>query len=188
VKVWSNSVNTRTLLDRNGQGAVPVSEARFQWRDGKLYFFFYAGDLDLEIRNKKHDGPVWKDDSVALTFFWTDGTKRIIQISPTGVVADGTCPDDAAGLEDDRCDLQWESGVRVGTDYDGTINKLGDWDEEWAVEAAIPFKSIVPANGSASPGTQIAFSVSRCEVAHDGPRACGIWGTNERPGTLVLEP
>jgi hypothetical protein len=188
VKVWGNAVNTRTFLDREGQGAVPISEARFLWGDGKLYFFFYAGDLDLEIRNKKHDGPVWNDDSVALTFFLSEGTKRMIQISPTGVVADGTCPTEAAGLDDDRCDLKWESGVRVGTDYDGTINKLGDWDEEWAVEAVVPLKSIVASNDQTSPGSEIRFAVSRCEVAYDGRRACGMWGTSELPGKLVLEP
>jgi hypothetical protein len=187
VKVWGGAVNTHTLLDAAGKGAVPVSEARFLWTDGQLYFFFYAGDLDLEIRNKKHDGPVWNDDSVVLTFFGTDDKKRVIQVSPTGIVADGLCPKDASSLEDGRCDLKWESHVRVGTDYDGTINKLGDFDEEWAVEAAVPFRSIGLEKGAA-PGTKIAFSVSRCEMAYDGRRACGIWGTNERPAEMVLEP
>ena len=83
VQIWANAVNTHTLLDANGRGAVPVNEARFLWGDGRLYVFFYAGDLDLQARTTKHDGPVWDDDSVAFTFGDPDGPKRI-EILPYG--------------------------------------------------------------------------------------------------------
>jgi hypothetical protein len=185
VATWGSAANTHTLLDREGRGAVPVSEARFLWGDGQLYLFFYAGDLDLQLHTEKHDGPVWKDDSVALTFFSANGTKRVIQISPKGAVADGVCPDDASDLGDPRCDPKWESGVRVGGDYDGTINKVGDFDEEWAVEAAVPLASL--SLGNAGVGTRIRVRVSRCEVAQDGVRACGSWGDARNGGTLVLD-
>jgi hypothetical protein len=132
------------------------------------------------VRTTKHDGAVWKDDSVALTFSSADGTKRVIQISPKGVIADGACPVDASDLGDARCDLRWESGVRVAADYDGTINKVGDFDEEWAVEAAVPLAPL--SLGGEGPGTRIPFRVSRCEIAYDGVRACGSWG-----GTLVFD-
>jgi hypothetical protein len=165
---------------------VPASEARFLWGAGQLYVRFYSGDLDLQVRATTHDGPVWKDDSVMLTFFSSDQKKRVIQISPTGVVADGICPNDAADLGDSRCDLGWESGTRVAADYDGTINKLGDFDEEWSVEASVPLKSIAASN--AGPGTRIPFAVTHCELAYNGPRGeCGSWGTFGDPGTLVLE-
>jgi hypothetical protein len=186
VKVWQDAVNTRTLLDRDGRGAVPASEARFLWSEGQLYVRFYAGDLDLQVRAASHDGPVWKDDSVVLAFFAADQTKRVIQISPTGVVADGMCPKDALDLGDARCDRGWESGVRVATDYDGTINKLGDFDEEWCVEAAVPLKAI--GRSGAGAGTRIPFAVTHCEMAYSGPRACGSWGGFGEPGTLVLDP
>jgi len=184
VHVWGGAVNTGTLLDKAGLGAVPVSEARFLWADGALYLFFYAGDLDLNAHVTKHDGPVWNDDSVALTFAAQDGTKRIIQISVTGVVADGVCPGDAAGLADPRCDLHWESGVHVGTDADGTLNHVGDRDEEWAVEAALPLAALgVPATA----GARIPFALGRCEIAYDGRRACGAWGDLPPGGVLVLQ-
>jgi hypothetical protein len=147
--------------------------------------FFYAGDLDLQVHTTKHDGAVWKDDSVALTFFSSDGTKRVIQISPKGVVADGACPDDANDLGDPRCDLKWESGVRVAADYDGTVNKVGDFDEEWVVEAAVPLASL--SLGNAGSITRVSVSVSRCEVAYDGARACGSWGGARDAGLLVFE-
>jgi hypothetical protein len=185
VAIWGSAANTHTLLDHDGRGAVPVSEARFLWGDGQLYVFFYAGDLDLQARTTKHDGPVWKDDSVVLTFFSSDGRKRIIQMSPKGVVADGACPGDASDLGDSRCDLKWESGARVAVDSDGTFNKVNDFDEEWAIEAAVPLASL--SLGKSGPGTRVPIRVSRCEVAYDGVHACGAWGDAREGGTLVFE-
>ncbi len=186
VKVWAPSVNTGTLLDERGHGAVPVSEARLLWGDGRLYLFFYAADVDLQIKTTQHDGPVWKDDCVVLEFPSLDARKFVIDVSPTGVVADAICPQDAADPGDARCDLRWESGVRVGADYDGTINTLGDFDEEWAVEIALPLAAIAvpPPFG----GAQIPFSVTRCEIAHEGKRACGSWGRARELGMLLLVP
>jgi hypothetical protein len=187
VNVWAPAVNTHTLLDEHGHGAVPVSEARFLWGGGGLYVFFYAADVDLQVKATQHDGPVWKDDGAVLEFPSAGDRKFVIDVSPTGVVADAICPLDAADVGDARCDLHWESGVRVGTDYDGTINTLGDFDEEWAVEMAVPLASIAVRPPFA--GAQIPFSLFRCEVAHDGKRACGSWGRQPgQPGTLVLAP
>src|SRR5262249_19693754 len=66
IGTWRSAANTHTLLDADGRGAVPVSEARFLWGQGQLYFRFYAGDLDLQAKAKAHDGEVWKDDAFSL--------------------------------------------------------------------------------------------------------------------------
>lgn len=179
IEVWDGAPSTGTLLDRQGLGAVPVSEARFLWGDGSLCMFFYAGDLNLEAHVDRHDGPIWKDDSVELAFGGAGDDKRIVRVSVTGVVADGLCPSDAADLSDPRCDLRWESGTRAATDSDGTLNRVDNRDEEWAVEAVVPLASL--GSGPWVPGAHIPLRLSRCEVAHDGPRACGAWD-----GTLVL--
>jgi hypothetical protein len=191
VATWGGSVNTHTLLDSSGRGAVPVSEARFLWGQGKLYVFFYAGDLDIQVRTVKHDGALWNDDSVTFAFFPpappdASATKWMIAATPTGIVSDGVCPQDAVDLSDPRCDLRWESGAIVGTDFDGTLNKIGDFDEEWAVELAVPLESlgVTPAS---PPPIPLAATIRRCEMAHDGPRACGLWGDATRPGELILE-
>ncbi len=183
---WEGAVLTHTWLDDQDRGAVPVTEARVLWyaqAPGELYIRVYAGDLDLEVHTQRHDGPVWNDDSVALAFgpFGAGEPRRhIIQITPTGVVADGLCPDDATGLDDTRCDLAWESHARVATDTDGTLNQTGDFDEEWNVEAAIPLAAIAPGAGA---GARIPLTMSRCDVTASGRRACGFWG---RPGVIVL--
>ncbi len=185
VKTWGSSVSTHTLTDEHGNGAVPVSEGRFLWRDGYLYVLFYAGDLDLQIRTTRRDGPVWKDDSFTLSFFEPGEKKRMISISATGVVADGVCPLEAETLGDAGCDLAWTSGVRAAADWDGTINKLGDFDEEWNVQAAIPLRAIAPTSLAA--GARIPVALTRCEIAYDGRRACGAWGSTAKPAELVLD-
>jgi hypothetical protein len=184
VDVWGSAVNTHTLLDDNGKGAVPVSEARFLWGQGQLYVAFYAGDLDLEVRETKHDGPVWKDDSVSLSFFTADDEKRVITVSPTGVLADAICPRDAKNVSDERCDRHWESHAHLGVDYDGTLNKLGDFDEEWNIQLAIPLRSL---GAPAEAGTRVRFAVKRCDMAFDGQRSCGFWGNADSPGELLLQ-
>jgi hypothetical protein len=184
VDVWGSAVNTHTLLDDNGKGAVPVSEARFLWGQGQLYVAFYAGDLDLEVRETKHDGPVWKDDSVSLSFFTADDEKRVITVSPTGVLADAICPRDAKNVSDERCDRHWESHAHFGVDYDGTLNKLGDFDEEWNIQLAIPLRSL---GAPAEAGTRVRFALKRCDMAFDGQRSCGSWGNAETPGELALQ-
>lgn len=184
IDFWGNAVNTHTLLDAAGRGAVPVSEARFLWGNGQLYVAFYAGDLNLEVREKAHDGPLWKDDSVTLSFFTADGKKRLIAASPTGVLADAICPSDAKNWSDARCDPRWESHTRIGVDYDGTLNHLGDFDEEWNIQLAIPLPSL---GAAPSAGTHLLFTLNRCDIAFDGQRACGAWGSNETPAELVLD-
>jgi hypothetical protein len=185
VRVWEHAVNTHTLLDAAGHGAVPVSEARFLWGQGKLYVNFYAGDLDLQIHTRRHDGPTWKDDALSLSFPQTDGSLRIIAVSAVGVVSDGSCPTGAADLGATGCTLAWESHTRAAADYDGTINQIGDRDEEWNLELAIPLGSLGVTH--AEPGTHVAFYLRRCEIAYDGPRQCGRWGTAEMPAELVLQ-
>jgi hypothetical protein len=184
VGFWGSAVNTHTLLDAQGKGAVPVSEARFLWGDGQLYVAFYAGDLDLEVRQKAHDGPLWQDDSVTLSFFTEDQKKRMISASPTGVLADAICPSDAKNWGDSRCDVRWESHARIGVDLDGTLNQLGDFDEEWNIQFAIPLRSL---GAPAAAGTRLSFTLNRCDIAFDGQRACGSWGTDREPGELELQ-
>jgi hypothetical protein len=187
VDVWSAAVNTHTLLDENGRGAVPVSEARFLHDSRNLYVAFYAGDLDLQVHATRRDGPTWKDDSLTLAFYEGDGTAVLVTVSATGVVADGLCPADAQDLGDARCHLSWNSHARVAADYDGTLNRLGDFDEEWNVQLAIPLSEISTSTDAKSE-RRIPFSLRRCEMAHDGPRACGFWGTANHRGELVITP
>jgi hypothetical protein len=144
-----------------------------------LYFLLYAGDLDLEGTVAEHDGPVSQDDSFHIEIGGPDDL-RVLDVSVLGTVADSLC---RAGH---GCDPAWQSRAVVAVDRDGTLNRVGDNDEEWVVEMSVPLDALgLPV---AKAGTRIPFAVRRCEVGNGGPRACGGWGTGAAHGELVLEP
>jgi hypothetical protein len=180
-KVWEGGAgSTLNFKDDAGKGMVPYTEAKVRWGDGKLYFLLYAGDLDLEGSVTEADGPVSKDDSFRMEIGGPDGT-RVIEVSVLGTVADSMCSGGGA-----QCDAAWQSHAAVAVDRDGTLNRLGDNDEEWVVEMAVPFASLALPNPRA--GTRIPFAVHRCDVRRDGPHACGSWGTGPQRGELILDP
>jgi hypothetical protein len=178
-KDWEGEIGkTPNFLDEAGRGIVPYTEARLRWGDDKLYLLLYAGDLDLEGTVTQHDGDLAKDDSFRLEFPGGDRV-RVIDVSVLGTVADRLC---TTSGPDARCDASWESHAEVAVDKDGTMNKVGDNDEEWVVEMAIPFSSLGISHPTA--GTRIPFSVRRCEVGH-GRTPCGEWG-KDPPSELEL--
>lgn len=179
-KVWeADTGNTKNLRDSGGRGMVPYTEAKARWGDGKLYLMLYAGDLDLQGQVRDGDGPVENDDAFHLEL-GAGAEVRTVSVSVLGTVADALCTRAATGR---ACDPRWQSHAVVAVDRDGTLNKVGDNDEEWVVEMALPFAALGITN--AGPGTRLAFSVRRCEVGQAGRHACGSWGV-EPPGELLL--
>jgi hypothetical protein len=172
---------TRNFLDGRRQGMVPFTQAKARWGSGFLYLLLYAGDLDLEGRVKKRDGAIEKDDAFHLEFGSGDDV-RVISVSVLGTLADALCTPSATGR---KCDPSWDSGAHVAVDRDGSLNKIGDNDEEWVVEMAIPLAKLGVKKPAA--GAHIPFSIRRCEVGHDGPHVCGSWGADP-PGELILDP
>src|SRR5260370_31967516 len=187
--VWqSEAGSTGNLKDADDRGMVPYTEVKARWDSRTLYLLLYAGDLDLEGSIKDHDGPVSKDDSFHVEIGKGDRVYAI-EVSVLGTIADGVCvgaSEVPVRLLDSRCALRWESRAIVAVDKDGTLNQLGDNDEERVVEMAIPLETVGLANARA--GTEIPFAVRRCDVQKDGPHACAGWGTSKQRGVLVLNP
>jgi hypothetical protein len=191
-QLWaSDAGSTFNLKDDHGRGMVPYSEVRARWGQGNLYLLLYAGDLDLEGSIQQHDVPLRTDDSFQIALGDPERA-HVIEVSVLGTVADAVCsraseastaPFDLASA---RCDRSWESRAVVAVDKDGTVNQIGDNDEEWVVEMKLPFDAL--ALTRVGPGTRIPFGVRRCEVGRDGPRACGSWGMGAERGELILDP
>jgi hypothetical protein len=194
-KVWEPEAGrTGNFTDTGGKGMVPYTEVKLRWGDGKLYFLMYAGDLDLEGSVREPDGPVARDDSFHLEIRGHDGV-RVVEVSVLGTVTDARCRDDRAASKDPAspvdvtapsCDRGWQSHAVVAVDTDGTLNRVGDNDEEWVVEMALPFDAL--GLGSAGPGTRIPLAIRRCEVGARGPGPCGSWGTAPVRGEVILDP
>jgi len=182
-KMWEGEAGaTQNFRDAAGRGMVPYTEAKARWGDGKLYFMLYAGDLDLEGQVRAPDGPVERDDAFRLEIGGGPEV-RVVSVSVLGTVADALCRVSPAGR---TCDPGWKSGAEVAVDRDGTLNRVGDNDEEWVVEMALPLASLgLP---EASPGARLPIAFSRCEIGRgDRKGPCGGWGLHPR-GELVLEP
>jgi hypothetical protein len=179
-KVWeAEAGTTRNLTDRDGKGMVPYTEAKLRWGSGNLYFLLYAGDLDLEGADAFHieiGGP---------------GGVRVVEVTVLGAVTSASCgasqdPAAPVAIGGGTCDRSWQSRAVVAVDRDGTVGRVGDNDEEWVVEMALPLDALGLAN--AGPGTRVPFAVRRCEMASDGPKACGSWGMGAQRGEVILDP
>ena len=180
-KLWeADTGTTRNFVDSAGRGMVPYTEAKARWGDGKLYLMLYAGDLDLEGTVREADGDVERDDAFHIELGGADD-QRVVSVSVLGTIADARCRGTGTAR---TCDRGWQSRAEVAVDRDGTLNKLGDNDEEWVVEMALPFAALGVSNPEA--GVRLPFSIRRCEVARAGKRACGGWGA-AAPGQLILE-
>jgi len=169
----ADSGHTGNLTDEQGKGMVPFTEVKARWGDGNLYFMLYAGDLDIESGDSFH--------------LEIGGAERVhvMDISVLGTVVEAVCEGDRSfPVAPGDCDRSWHSGAAVAVDRDGTLNQLGDNDEEWVVEMAIPLSAL--GLDHAAPGTRLPFSVRRCDVGA-GPHMCGNWGGSKRRGELILD-
>ena len=68
---------------------------------------------------------------------------HVIDVSVLGKVVEAVCEGDARfPLAPGYCDGSWHSRATVAVDRDGTLDHLGDNDEEWVVEMAIPLSAL----------------------------------------------
>jgi hypothetical protein len=184
--VWEPEAGgTGIFKDASGNGIVPFTEAKARWTPDTLYFLLYAGDLDLEGTVTEKDGPVSRDDSFHVEL-GHEGRVYTIDVSVLGTVADADCAGEVGGAQSARrCDTSWDSHAKVAVDRDGTLNQLGDNDEEWVVEMAVPVASL--GVRSLREGDRIPFAIRRCEIGKRGVGACGGFGTGKVHGEIVLE-
>lgn len=169
---WRTAARTGPFVDAQGVEARPFSEAHFLWDDQNLYLALYAADDDIRAAVQTHDGPVWIDDSFSLHLAAASGPTFSFDISAMGVTTDALR--DPHG----KTDASWESGITVSVDRDGTVNDARDEDEEWVVEAVIPWRSM---NLAATPGTRLTIDLGRCDTprAAGSKRRCSGWGAGQ---------
>lgn len=160
---WRDAALSGAFLDAAGAAARPHSEMRFLWDESGLYLALYAADENIEEKAPVPDGPLWKADSFHLVFEG-DGEERQLDIAPHGAVTDGLRRGGGA------VDYTWQSGVRVGSDVDGTVNDRSDDDEEWVEEVAVPWAAL---GLQGKPGEPFTLRASRCDVTKSGVKSCG---------------
>ncbi|HLK39397.1 MAG TPA: hypothetical protein VKU41_21710 [Polyangiaceae bacterium] len=166
---WTGSpgpARTGPFAAASGAPAVPHTEARFVWAREGLYVLLYAADDDVHAR---HDGV----DSFRLSFT-RGGDEFSIDVSAAGERTERRRRSDGA------LDGAWQSGARIASEVEGTVDDPGDEDEEWVVEMAVPFATL---GMRGERGEAVGLSVSRHEVARGRPDSWSAWERHR----LVLE-
>jgi len=167
---WTKRAFRGAFVGKDGAPARPYADMRLAWDESNLYVALYAGDRDVRASDAKHDGPLWLGgDEFRLAFVLADGSRAVIEVSPSCVVTD------ARGK---KLDYAWESNAKVACDLDGTLNDPSDEDEEWVVEMAIPLASI---------GKTFSLGARRCDTARDGSRSCSFFH-DDAPAQFALDP
>lgn len=173
---------TGVFLGVGGTAARPFSDARLLWDHERLYLVLYAADEDIRVAKAAADGPLWTGDAFGLVFVKSDGTKYVIDVGPSGVITDGKSVP-AAPAASEKIDYAWQSGAKVATDIDGTLDDPRDRDEEWVVEMSVPLASL---GMQGLGGERIGFGVRRCDTV-DQKRVCGSFGQPAIRAVLVLD-
>ncbi len=173
---WQRAGRTGALACHAGS-VCPHAELRVMWGGGMVYLALYAADVDIVSPAIAADSPVWLGDHFHLVF-GDRGQERILDLSPRGVVTD------AAGGAGRARDFGWQSGAKVGTDVDGTIDRSDDEDEEWSLEVAIPLDRL---GLQGRTGERLPVSIRHCDVSRGAAQRCSSWGDTTGAGTLVLE-
>ncbi|HVO29178.1 MAG TPA: hypothetical protein VMV18_00480 [bacterium] len=167
---WHNPGRTGPFhFPGSTEQARPYSDARFLRDTDNLYLALYAADQDI------HRG----SDAFTLAFLDPkDGAILTMRLSVDKVVQTKRVKD---GVES-----PWDANIRLAVDSDGTFDDPSDEDEEWIIEAALPWKSLdVDAHTR-----EIKASIARCDVPKGSPEACGEWGVGPDggvAGVLVID-
>ena len=140
---WQAAKPTENFLqpDSRRLNKAYQTNAKLLWDDQNLYVAFETKDDDVVNRNNADDGTLWEGD-VAELFLQRPGEKKYyeFQWTPAGKRFDAqfTSPRKPAWQEAAKWNANGKSAVKV----DGTVNKAGDTDKGWTVEAAIPWSAV----------------------------------------------
>lgn len=176
-ETWRDAARTESFLDQQtGELSRPYSDTRLLWDEKNLYLARYAADEDINA-TARHDEPLWLKDAFSIRISIPGRADAFgIEVAPSGVVTDFLVRPDGT------LDRGWESGALVGVDLDGTLNDESDEDEEWIIEAAIPWSSLGITDPIHAP--PLGLKLSRCDTPRDHRRRCASWGE----GVIEMQP
>ncbi|HEX2573008.1 MAG TPA: carbohydrate-binding family 9-like protein [Polyangia bacterium] len=135
---WKATASTgpfvRTL---DGTPAAQHAEAKALWDDKNLYVAFQLADKDVWSTLDKRDDKLWTQEAVEV-FIDADGDGKTyveLQTNPRGAIFDSYLPAYRQNQND------FDAGVKVAVQVDGTVDLREDQDRGWTVEMQIPFEA-----------------------------------------------
>jgi hypothetical protein len=154
------------------QAPQQKTRVRLLWDDNNLYVAYECEDSDIAAHFARRDDAVSQDDSV------------LILVNPNASQTHGYIALEAnarATLRDyvsvdgeyffGRFDLQ---GIRLATYVDGTLNRSGDRNRTWTVEAAIPMTNFDDLQRKREPGMVWTANFGRWDGVAPN-RSFSIW-------------
>jgi hypothetical protein len=179
--IWSRAlpVGDFRLNDGSGEPQLPT-EVKLCWDDQYLYLAFVAIDTDIWGTMLKRDDPIYEEEVVE-AFLSTGGDVagplcRYFEFewSPHNVAFDAKIAIPEHGGRDRMIvNTDWHcQGCKSAVQVVGTLDKRDDIDQQWTVEAALPFAEIGREGKPPADGERWRANFYRIDRAASGEFSC----------------
>lgn len=132
---WKEAFSTGAFVKTiDGAAAESQAEAKVLWDDKYLYIGFAVEDKDVWSTLEKRDDKLWTQEAVEV-FLDADGDGKTyieLQANPKGAIFDSYLPAYRQNQND------FDAGMKVAVNVEGTVDKRDDADKAWTVEMQIP--------------------------------------------------
>lgn len=167
--IWIKAQKLTPFFTMHGESASAETFAYLTYDKDNLYIAFKCSEPNVKgIRNKvnKHDGPVWKDDSVEIFIDANKDKKSYYQIvvNPSAVIYDSFINN---RVHKKNYEIDPEARAMVNND-------------SWTLEIAIPWKNLNIA--PPSKGQKMGLLLVRTRTQKEGIMQCpAMFGGNHQP-------
>jgi hypothetical protein len=174
---WKTAASTGLFVNSvDGGKAAQTTEAKVLWDDKYLWVAFQMQDSDVWSTLDKRDDKLWTQEAVEL-FIDADGDGKTyveLQANPKGAIFDSYLPRYRENQND------FDSGMKVAVNVDGTVDNRNDADKGWTVEMQIPLaaakgKEASMKNVPPAPGASWRVNFFRMDLPQGKPQAGTAW-------------
>ena len=169
--VWARAARLGPFRPASGQGEPREATFVRVWHDGEaLYLGWECSDADIQATFTARDSRFWEEEVVEFFVTRDDLTRYYeLQWNPLGGEFDAIITNDldARGVSRSfKGDWSYTAkGMRSAVKVRGTVQKSGDRDQDWRVEARIPFADL----GGPAPRAKRACTPGRAHPARSQP-------------------
>lgn len=145
---WARAASLRNFWLNDGRGpGLEATRVKLFYDDEALYLGWVCEDSDIQATLTERDSRFWEEEVVE--FFVTTGPLNKyfeLQWNPLGAVFDAIIENRLDGNgRSVRFEGDWRytaSRMRSGVSVIGTVQRSGDRDQRWVVEAKVPFRDL----------------------------------------------
>jgi hypothetical protein len=169
---WLKAKWTEDFIDIEGAGKPApyfATRVKMLWDDQYMYIAAGLEETDIWGTLTKRDTVIFYDNDFEI-FIDPDGDTRDyyeIEMNALNTIWDLLLTGPYRDGDDGKAVTSWDiQGLKTAVNIQGTLNKPGDIDQSWTIEAAIPWKVLQECSINKTrpkPGDQWRFNFSRVE-------------------------